>query len=191
MAGLHIYMIGVGIQQAFIVLFSAVLVRLHKRLLNETPHTSVTMALRLLYVVYAALVLITIRIIFRLVEYSSGLDSQIPNHEAYMFILESLPMFIAIALFNIVHPGAVMPGKENNIPGRKERKNLKAQAMKGFGGKLAYEGVGYESMGRDGITTPREELPYNNVAHEHSGYAGDEQGQAEMGVLAPQEQRSY
>lgn len=104
-----------------------------------------------------------------------------------MFILESLPMFIAIALFNIVHPGAVMPGKENNIPGRKERKNLKAQAAKGFGGKMAYEGVGYESVGRDGLGASRDELPYNNVAHEHSGYAGGVQGQAEMGFLAPQE----
>lgn len=180
-------MIGVGIQQFFIVLFSAVLVRLHKRLLNEAPRAEVTRAIRLLYIVYAALALITIRIIFRLVEYSSGLDSQIPNHEAYMFILESLPMFIAIALFNIVHPGAVMPGKENNIPGRKERKNLKAQAAKGFGGKMAYEGVGYESVGRDGLGASRDELPYNNVAHEHSGYAGGVQGQAEMGFLAPQE----
>lgn len=190
MAGLHIYMIGVGIQQAFIVLFSAVLVRLHRRLLNEAPRAEVTRATRLLYVVYAALLLITIRIIFRLVEYSSGLDSQIPNHEAYMFILESLPMFIAIALFNVVHPGAVMPGKENNIPGRKERKNLKAQAAKGFGGNMAFEGVGYESVGKDVLGVSREELPYNNVAHEHSGYAGGEQSQAERGFLAPQEQRN-
>lgn len=187
MAGLHIYMIGVGVQQAFIVLFSVLLVRLHKRLLNEAPRAEVTRAIRLLYIVYAVLTLISIRIIFRLAEYSSGLDSQIPNHEAYMFVLESLPMFVAIMLFNVVHPGAVMPGKDNNIPGRKERKNMFPKGQRGFN-KLAYEGVGYESVGRDGMG--REELPYNNVAHEHASYAGGEQSQAEMGFLAPPEQRN-
>lgn len=189
MAGLHIYMIGVGIQQAFIVLFSVLLVRLHKRLLNEAPRAEVTRAIRQLYVVYAALTLITIRIIFRLVEYSSGLDSQIPNHEVYMFILESLPMFVAIMLFNVVHPGAIMPGKENNIPGRKARKTMFPKGQKNVDKLgMAYESVSYESAGRDGMG--REELPYNNVAHEHSGYGGGEQGQAEMGFLAPHAQRN-
>lgn len=187
MQGLHIYMIGVGVQEAFIVLFSILLARLHMRLRNEAPRAEVTRAIRLLYIIYAVLTLITIRIIFRLVEYSSGLDSQIPNHEAYMFILESLPMFVAIMLFNVVHPGAVMPGKENNIPGRKERKAMFPKGQKALD-KLAYEGVGYESVGRDGMG--REELPYNNVAHEHAGYAGGEQSQAELGFLAPHEQRN-
>lgn len=187
MGGLHIYMIGVGVQQAFILLFSVLLVRLHRRLLNEAPRAEVTRAIRLLYIVYAVLTLITIRIIFRLVEYSSGLDSPIPNQEAYMFILESLPMFVAIALFNAVHPGAVMPGKENNIPGRKQRKNMK-KAEKSLEGNFAYEGMGFEPVGREGMG--REEIPYNNVAHEQSAYAGGAQGQAELGFLAPHEQRN-
>lgn len=33
-------------------------------------------------------------------------------------------MLIAIVLFNVVHPGAIMPGKEGDIPGRKARKNM-------------------------------------------------------------------
>ena len=65
-----------------------------------------------------------IRIIFRLAEYSSGLDSTIPNHEAYQYIFDSLPMFIALVLFNVIHPGKIMPGKESDFPSRKERKNL-------------------------------------------------------------------
>ena len=32
-------------------------------------------------------------------------------------------MFIALVLFNIVHPGKVMAGKESDFPSRKERKN--------------------------------------------------------------------
>lgn len=33
-------------------------------------------------------------------------------------------MFIALMLFNIVHPGKVMAGKESDFPSRKERKKM-------------------------------------------------------------------
>lgn len=33
-------------------------------------------------------------------------------------------MFIALILFNLVHPGKVMPGKEGDFPSRKARKNF-------------------------------------------------------------------
>jgi hypothetical protein len=182
MQGLHIYMIGVGVQQAFIILFCVLLARLHLRLRSEAPRSEVTSALRLLYVVYAALLLITIRIIFRLVEYSSGINSSIPNHEAFMFIFESLPMLFAIVLFNFVHPGAVMPGTENNIPGRKQRKTMFPKGGKNDG----YENLGYDNVSRDGLGP--NEVPYNNVGHEETSYAGgpNAESQAELGFLAPQ-----
>ena len=62
------------------------------------------------------------RIIFRIVEYSKGIDSTIPNHEAYQYCLDSLPMLLALVLLNVVHPGRLMPGEESDIPGRKQRK---------------------------------------------------------------------
>ena len=61
------------------------------------------------------------RIIFRLCEYSQGLSSTILHHEAYQYCLDSLPMFTALLILNIVHPGRIMPGKESDIPSRKER----------------------------------------------------------------------
>jgi hypothetical protein len=67
-------------------------------------------------------VLPQLRIIFRLAEYSQGLTSNIPNHEVYQYCLDTLPMLIALIILNVVHPGRVMPGKECDIPGRKQRK---------------------------------------------------------------------
>lgn len=32
-------------------------------------------------------------------------------------------MFLALVVFNIVHPGRIMPGKKSDFPSRKERKN--------------------------------------------------------------------
>jgi hypothetical protein len=31
-------------------------------------------------------------------------------------------MLLALAMLNVVHPGRIMPGRENDIPGRKDRK---------------------------------------------------------------------
>jgi hypothetical protein len=123
--GIHVYMIGIAVQQIFIFLFLALTIRFQLGLREVTPTRDLTSAKRLLYVVYAVLGLITIRIIFRLIEYSNGLKSTIPSKEAYMYVFDSLPMFVALLLLNIMHPGRVMPGKESDLPSRKQRKQEK------------------------------------------------------------------
>ena len=118
--GLHIYMAGVGLQQAFILFFIFLAFRFHQYL-NRHPESSAH-AKRLLYVLYLVLTLITVRIIFRLIEYSKGITSTIPNHEAYQYVFDSTPMFFALVAFNIMHPGRFMRGKAADFPSRKERK---------------------------------------------------------------------
>ncbi|KAH8678857.1 RTA1 like protein-domain-containing protein [Tricladium varicosporioides] len=126
--GLHIYMAGVGIQQFFIFVFVLFAIKLHRTILSQgtlnITNSSAKSPFPLLYTIYAVLLLITIRIIFRLVEYSEGLTSKIPSHEVYQYTLDSLPMLIALVLLNVVHPGQVMRGKECDIPGRRQRKAM-------------------------------------------------------------------
>ncbi|KAL8727510.1 MAG: hypothetical protein Q9181_005682, partial [Wetmoreana brouardii] len=137
-----VYMGGVGFQEFFILVFAYIAFRFSQQIKQENQ-SRLSQALLLLYAEYVVLVLITVswpiadrpsrnlhsltvqqvRIIFRLVEYSSGLDSTIPHHEAYQYVFDTLPMFLASVVFNIVHPGRIMPGKESDFPGRKERKN--------------------------------------------------------------------
>ncbi|KAL8709530.1 MAG: hypothetical protein Q9220_005772 [cf. Caloplaca sp. 1 TL-2023] len=120
--GLHIYMGGVGLQQLFILIFFYIAFRFQQQVKRENPD-KLSQAIWLLYAQYAVLILITVRIIFRLIEYSQGLDSSVPNHEAYQYIFDSLPMLFALVVFNVVHPGRIMSGKECDFPSRKERKN--------------------------------------------------------------------
>ncbi|KAK5165804.1 uncharacterized protein LTR77_008727 [Saxophila tyrrhenica] len=122
---LHIYMGGVGIQQLFILVFLGYAIGFHRTIKRQTAldgHAR-SRALVMLYTLYICLLLITIRIVFRLIEYSKGLQSTIPNHEAYQYCLDSLPMLVALVALNVVHPGRLMPGSDNNLPSRKERKN--------------------------------------------------------------------
>ena len=158
-------MIGVGIQQLFILTFLVFALQLHRviRRGQGLSYKTRSNALTLLYTVYAVLALITVsqdsltiitrlmltsmqmRIVFRLCEYSKGLTSRIPNHEAYQYCLDTLPMLLAFILFNIIHPGRIMKGTDANIPSRKVRKRT------GVVSKITYQEGAPTEVGDDDI----------------------------------------
>ena len=125
------YQGGVGLQQLFVFIFLALIIGFHRTFKREAPGGRSALAMQLLYVVYVVLFLITVRIVFRIVEYASGLNSTIPSHEAYQYCFDTLPMLIALVLFNAVHPGRVMPGTAGDFPPRKERKNYRGRRTMG------------------------------------------------------------
>lgn len=69
------------------------------------------------------------RIIFRLVEFGPGIDTDNPilSNEGFPLGLDAFPMLLALTLLNIVHPGSVLRGPESEFPrmSRKEKKALK------------------------------------------------------------------
>jgi hypothetical protein len=118
-------MAGIAFQLVLILLFLTLAVRLHNKVSHQPPSPDRTRARILIFVELAVVILISVRIIFRLIEYSHSLNSSISRHEIYQYIFDSTLMFIAMALFNIEHPGRLMPGKDSNWPSRKERKMMK------------------------------------------------------------------
>ncbi|KAJ6452048.1 RTA1 like protein-domain-containing protein [Mycena sanguinolenta] len=110
--GIHIYMGGIGLQQLFVFGFTGLVVRFHYKMMRLDGSTEWK---RPLYFIYT-LTLITIRIVFRLVEFSSGVYSPITMHEAPFYCLEALPMFVALLLWNISHPGKVLVGPKRRMP---------------------------------------------------------------------------
>ncbi|KAG4432459.1 hypothetical protein IFR05_012049 [Cadophora sp. M221] len=173
MMGIHIYMGGIGFQELCILLFTAIAVRFaiimrrlersqgvmsSEQILDGKPHNWRT----LLYVLFAALALITVRIIFRMVEFASGLDADknpIPFHEAYFMALDALPMFVAGVLFNIVHPGRVLRGEGSEFPkglSRKEKKEVKR--VKKEGKRLAREEKKAARRGEKGVGGERVDM---------------------------------
>lgn len=71
------------------------------------------------------------RIVYRLVEFGPGIDSDNPllANEAYSLGLDAFPMLLALTLLNIAHPGLVLHGPESEFPrlSRKEKKALKQE----------------------------------------------------------------
>jgi hypothetical protein len=43
------------------------------------------------------------------------------RHEAYQLYLDALPMLLALASLNLIHPGIVLKGPESSIPSTKIR----------------------------------------------------------------------
>jgi hypothetical protein len=139
-AGKKIYMAGIGVQELFILLFSSLIVKFHVdalRLERQGLLTAIDgrgkrsqMWKWLTYSLYAVLMLITMRIVFRLVEFSGGVDSEsnsLPFKERYALGLDAFPMVLAILILAVIHPGLVLRGEGSEFPSRKERKAEKKE----------------------------------------------------------------
>ncbi|KAJ8107812.1 hypothetical protein OPT61_g8604 [Boeremia exigua] len=120
--GLNIYMGGIGMQEGFIVLFLGLVIKFHWDQLQAERAgrltTKITGWRRLIWALYACLLAITVRIIYRLVEFSAGLGTSnpLPSNEPLLYVLESTPMCFAIFVWNVIHPGRFIHGKDAKMP---------------------------------------------------------------------------
>ncbi|CRL23250.1 RTA1 like protein [Penicillium camemberti] len=60
-----------------------------------------------LNILYATSLLILVRSLFRLAEYIQGNKGYLLRHEVYLYIFDSLLIFIAMVIFNIAHPSEI------------------------------------------------------------------------------------
>ncbi|EHK98278.1 putative protein RTM1 [Glarea lozoyensis 74030] len=112
--GLHIYTAGLALQLFFILVFSYLVFEFWKRVSREGMVEHKVAAKKLVITLYCSLTLISIRIIYRLLEFASDFNSALTqelwNHEVYQYALDATPMFFALIVMIIVHPGTVLPG---------------------------------------------------------------------------------
>ncbi|PQE04397.1 RTA1 domain-containing protein [Rutstroemia sp. NJR-2017a BVV2] len=105
--GLNIYMGGIGMQEGFIALFLGLVIKFHRDQLQAERVGRLTADKIagwrwLIWALYVCLLAITIRIIYRLAEFSAGLGTSnpLPSNEPVLYVLESTPMWLAI----LMHP---------------------------------------------------------------------------------------
>ncbi|KUJ17587.1 uncharacterized protein LY89DRAFT_584821 [Mollisia scopiformis] len=139
--GIHIYMGGIGLQQFFIFVFLGLAVKFQFEM-KEVDRLGRGRGDQkwkgMLWTLYASFGFITIRIFFRLIEFSAGNTSSnpLPYHEGYFYALEAVPMVFAILCFNVMHPGKVLVGPESELPGviamLKPKRAGRKEAGKGY-----------------------------------------------------------
>ncbi|KAK6523235.1 hypothetical protein TWF694_006125 [Orbilia ellipsospora] len=131
--GFNIYKGGIAFQLFWIVVFSVLAWRFRmKAVMEKVRGVGVERESNwkhLLAVLYVTLAMIMIRIIYRLVEFSGGINSTLTRHEAFFYVLEATPMVLACITWNLFHPGRYLIGPESEFPKltRKEKKALKAE----------------------------------------------------------------
>ncbi|KAF7956230.1 hypothetical protein EAE96_005150 [Botrytis aclada] len=62
---------------------------------------------KLLMLLFAAAVLIIVRCVYRVIEFSQGSTGILMSHEYYMYIMDAAPMFVVQCMFHIIHAGDV------------------------------------------------------------------------------------
>ncbi|RYP09149.1 hypothetical protein DL765_008540 [Monosporascus sp. GIB2] len=125
--GMRVYMAGMGLQLALIVVFIAFAVKFyfdpHRLTARDGGSFSTTWRsnwLSLLIAIYVSLACLILRIVYRFIEFSAisnAVDNPVSTKEGYFYALEAAPMFLAILAFNIVHPGLVLVGPNADMPG--------------------------------------------------------------------------
>lgn len=122
----HIYMGGIGFQQFVIVVFIGLCINFQSQMakLEKQPGNSSTYRARakwfpLLCALYAALAMITVRIVYRLIEFSGGIEqgNALTTEEIFFYVLEAAPMLAALSSFVLFHPGRFMNGPGSEMPG--------------------------------------------------------------------------
>jgi hypothetical protein len=64
---------------------------------------------------YVASTLISIRCLFRVIEFAMGFDGYLQSHEVYFYVFDALPMAVTMIIFNIVVPGWALKGERNEL----------------------------------------------------------------------------
>ncbi|KAK8091781.1 hypothetical protein PG997_002142 [Apiospora hydei] len=127
--GLKVYLIGMGIQQFFIVVFCLFMIHFHIRQRTGYGYADKPSWRPLIYTLYATLTFITIRIIYRIAEFAGGItpSNPIPFHEEYSYALDVFPMLLALLTLAIWHPGRFLIGHDSELPKKLSRKQRKAE----------------------------------------------------------------
>ncbi|KAL2860135.1 RTA1 like protein-domain-containing protein [Aspergillus pseudodeflectus] len=130
--GENLTIVALIIQVLFFTFFLITSIIFHKRI-NTSPtaqsretslHWTLTPRtllaknwITLLIALYTVSALILIRSVFRLVEFIDGYGGFLMTHEAFIYIFDTLPMFVVMVVMNLWHPCFVIrDGKGGYIP---------------------------------------------------------------------------
>ena len=120
--GFDIYTGGVGLQQAFLFFFTALVVVFHLRM-RDPRHRAPSRPANwkpILFTLYASITFLSIRILYRIVEFGRGANSTEQTHEVYYYIFDAAPILISFVLWALIHPGPVLQGPEASLRSRNQ-----------------------------------------------------------------------
>jgi hypothetical protein len=124
--GSHIVLAGLAIQTISYILFLALCGRAHLSIKKEGSTSGKEAWWRTMWLLYFSSVFITIRCIYRLVELAQGYTGYLFTHEVWFYVLDSLPLLLAISVYIPYWPGDyIKPSYESHeIPMANSRRDI-------------------------------------------------------------------
>ncbi|TID27568.1 RTA1 domain protein [Venturia nashicola] len=106
--GTTVIEIGLGVQIAFFVVFVLAATIFHWRMQKNPTSRSLEIGWQKhMTALYSTSLLILIRSIFRLVEFSNGFDGPLLHHEVYIYVFDAMLMLFAMLIMNWIHPSEI------------------------------------------------------------------------------------
>ena len=121
--GSRVLIAGLGINLLSFCFFAAITIHLYWTIYRrKTDFTGRERWVKVFYALYLSMILLIIRSIYRIVEFSMGFQGYLAVHEVYFYIFECLLIIFAFALFLPLHPGIWMSleGADQSIQGLRE-----------------------------------------------------------------------
>ncbi|KAL2069893.1 hypothetical protein VTL71DRAFT_14572 [Oculimacula yallundae] len=119
--GKNLVIIGLIVQILFFLLFLLTSILFHRRMvLSPTPASLRAPWQKYLWALYGASLLILIRSLFRVFEFSGGHDGPLMRREVWIYVFDAVLMLGVMVAFNLVHPGEIVGRRERGMKGSVE-----------------------------------------------------------------------
>jgi hypothetical protein len=110
--GSNVLIGGLGINLLSFCFFAVITLHLHVSIYRRKPDfTRQERWLTMFYALYLSMILLIVRSIYRIVEFSTGFRGYLAIHELYFYVFECLLIIFAFGLFLPLHPGIWMAQK--------------------------------------------------------------------------------
>jgi hypothetical protein len=140
--GKHLVVVGLLLQITFFGIFIITGGIFHFRIArSRTPASAYNNWKPHMYTLYAASVLILIRSVFRVIEFSGGNDGVLLRNEVFLYIFDAVLMSGVMLAFNVIHPGAVIGKKARGDAVRMTDRGASEERVEHKGGSETSIGV--------------------------------------------------
>ena len=110
--GKHLVVLGLIMQILFFGIFILAGGTFHFRIvLSPTPASTYNNWKPYMYTLYAASILILVRSVFRVIEFSGGNDGVLLRNEVFLYIFDAILMWGVMLGLNAAHPGMIIGRK--------------------------------------------------------------------------------
>lgn len=126
--GKHLVVLGLLLQIIFFGIFIITSGLFHFRISRApTPASTYNNWKPYMFSLYIASVLILIRSVFRVIEFSGGNDGVLLRNEVFLYIFDALLMLGVMLAFNVVHPGMIIGKKTPGASIRMEERSVSSE----------------------------------------------------------------